>query len=494
MFFDNAGKPPAPVFEPGGADGSKDRNDNAQLPGQYKAASVADQVKPAHIPGLIGDIRDFILGAAPHPNADIALAGSIALMAGISGRCFNTYTGAGLNQYILLLASTGLGKEAAASGISKLLAAITPTVPAAGDFKGPALVSSAGLVKWLDKKPSVVSVIGEFGYKLKAISSPRANPNDELLKATLLDLYGKSGAGAVLDPMAYSDRDKQTAPIFSPALTLLGESVPGVVYEALSESMVLSGLLPRFMVIEATGQRSNLNETPANQPCPQLAQRFADLVAHSLALNFSNRVHVVEATDDAKARFREFEQWVTAQINADQSEPHRELWNRSFLKAVKLASLCAVGVNPFAPVVTINETMWATNMIVGQVQTLVGKFASGETGNRAGNEAHQLRAVIKVAKEYVEGEASKYTSYGCTEDMHRMGVFTQSYLSRRLINLPTFAEDKLGPTNALKRALKNLLEADDIREMPAAQMVANFGVKPRAFCISNPRRFLSSEP
>lgn len=170
--------------EPGAAGLPKDRNDNAQLLGQHKAASVADQVKPTHIPGLIGDIRDFILSAAPHPNADIALAGSIALMAGICGRCFNTYTGAGLNQYILLLASTGLGKEAAASGISKLLAAITPTVPAAGDFKGPALVSSAGLIKWLDKKPSVVSVIGEFGYKLKAISSPRANPNDELLKAT----------------------------------------------------------------------------------------------------------------------------------------------------------------------------------------------------------------------------------------------------------------------------------------------------------------------
>jgi hypothetical protein len=479
--------------EPGNVAGPpKDRSDKAQLPKGHSIGEYGAQAN--NPPGLIGFVRQFIFNAAPYPNSDIALAGAIALLAGISGRAYNTYTNAGLNQYILLLASTGLGKEAAATGISKLLQAVSASVPAAGDFKGPAFVSSAGLVKWLDKKPSVVTVAGEFGYMLNRLSSPKANPNDQMLKATLLDLYGKSGAGSVLDPMAYSDRDKQTGLIHSPALTLLGESVPGIVYEGLGESTVLSGLLPRFMVIEAKGQRSSLNESPAQYPCPQLIQGLADLCAQCLALNSRNAVQFVEADAEAKAKFSEFAQWVTDQINSQSSETLRELWNRAHLKALKLASLCAVGINYAAPVVTIHETMWATSLIVDQTNAIIAKFANGETGTKAGSEAHQLRAVIKVALEYVNGPASKYENYGCTEAMHRMGIFTQSYLSRRLINLPTFAEDKLGPTNALKRALKNLLEADDIREIPTQQMVQTFGVRPRAFAISNPRRFLSSEP
>ncbi|WP_153002695.1 hypothetical protein [Sphingomonas endophytica] len=326
-----------------------------------------------------------------------------------------------------------------ASGIDKILAAIIKNgVPAASAFKGPVLVSSAGLLKALDKTPSIVSVIGEFGYKLKAIASPRANPNDETLKATLLDLYGKSGAGRIVDPIAYSEREKRTAVIVAPSLTLIGESVPGVVFEALNESMVLSGLLPRFMVIEAKGRRSALQEAPAVSPDAGLTQRLADLCAQCLALNQSNNVSVVAADDEAKAKFREFGAWVDHQINTHSSEIHRELWNRAHLKALKLASLCAVGINMHDPVFTINETMWATNLIVGQTTALLSKFEAGDIGQEAGNETKQLRKVRAVIREYVKAEVGKYEKCGCTFEMHRAHHFTHKYLHSRLANLPMF--------------------------------------------------------
>jgi hypothetical protein len=378
------------THEPGAAGLPQDRSNEAQLPLSNSSADSPAQAQMEYIPGLLGECRQFTFDAAPHPNKDIALAGAIALLAGITGKAYNTYTGAGLNQYILLLASTGMGKEAAASGISRLLSAVSATVPAANDFKGPALVSSAGLVKWLEKKPSIVCVIGEFGYRLKAMSSPKANPNDEMLKATLLDGYSKSGAGNVLDPMAYSDRDKQTGAIHSPNICLLGESVPGIVYEALNDNMILSGLLPRFMVIEAGGQRSPLNETPKSKPDDRLVQSLADLCRYCLSLNGNNNVHIVDATDEAKAKFREFSQWVTDQINSQTSEVQRELWNRAYLKALKLATLCAVGINHLAPIVTIDEAMWATRLIVSQTEALAAKFSSGEVGVEGGNEDKQV--------------------------------------------------------------------------------------------------------
>jgi hypothetical protein len=486
MFFNNE-KPPRVVRSAQGLgeEGNVKRSDNA-------GASVAQAT--AFPPGLIGEVANYIRSAAPHPNDDIALAGAIAFMSGVCGKAYNTYTGAGLNQYILLLASTGMGKEAASNGISKLFTAIIASVPAAGDFKGPALVSSAGLLKWLDKKPSVVCIIGEFGYKLKAISSPKANPNDEMLKATLLDLYGKSGAGSVVDPMAYSDKEKNTGVIIAPALTVLGESVPGIVYEAMTDSMVLSGLLPRFIVIEAKGKRSQLVETAgAVLPDPALVQRLADLCGQSLTLAHQGQVYAVPADEAAKVLFRQFGQWVTDQINSHNSEVQRELWNRAHLKSLKLAALCAVGINPTHPLVTIHEAQWATDLVASQTRNLLAKFDSGEVGEVAGDEVKQLNELIKTIATFINSPFEAYERYGgFTDDMHRDGIVTGTYLSRRLIKLATFRNDRIGATNALNRALKSLLESDELREVPKTQMQAKYGSGSKAYVVANPTRFVKS--
>ena len=488
MFFKNEN--PANT-EPGAAGLPQDRSNEAQLPLSNSSADSPAQARMEYIPGLLGECRQFTFDAAPHPNKDIALAGAIALLAGITAKAYNV-SGAGLNQYILLLASTGMGKEAAASGISKLLSAVSATVPAANDFKGPALVSSAGLVKWLEKKPSVVCVVGECASLLIRLASPKANPNDQMLKATLLDLYGKSGAGSVLDPMAYSDREKQTALIHSPAFTLLGESVPGIVYEALNDNMILSGLLPRFMVIEAGGQRSPLNETPKAKPDDRLVQSLADLCGYCLSLNHNNNVHIVDATDEAKAKFREFSQWVTDQINSQTSEVQRELWNRAYLKALKLATLCAVGINHLAPIVTIDEAMWATRLIVSQTEALAAKFANGEVGEVAGDETKQQRAIMRAITEYVSEPYARWQNYHGTFEMHRDGVITLPHIMQKLRGIAAFRHDRIGAIKAIERTIKLLLDGDQLREVPGAQMQVKYGSKPRSYVISDPASFLAS--
>ena len=95
---------------------------------------------------------------------EIGLAGALGLVAGIVGRAYNI-SGTGLNQYVLLLAPTGTGKEAIASGIDKLMAQVIRTVPAASDFIGPGEIASAqAIIKYMSKGPtSFVSLVGEFG-------------------------------------------------------------------------------------------------------------------------------------------------------------------------------------------------------------------------------------------------------------------------------------------------------------------------------------------
>lgn len=168
-------------------------------------------------PGLVGDLARFIHDAAPRPVPEIALAGAIGLMAGVCGRAFNV-SGTGLNQYVLLIAETGTGKEAINSGISALMKACRTSCPVALSFVGPAHIrSDAALLKQLAKSPAFVSVLGEFGLTLQQMANPRAPSHLASVKQILLDIYNKSGAHDVLNPMVYSDQEKNTPPIDSSA-------------------------------------------------------------------------------------------------------------------------------------------------------------------------------------------------------------------------------------------------------------------------------------
>jgi len=148
-------------------------------------------------------------------------AGTIGLMAGITGRAFNI-KGAGLNQYIFVVGETGTGKDTMAYVTSKLFNAVGNMSPVAGaasmptfnDFRGPGeLVSSAGLIKWLEKKPCAYSILGEMGLLMQQMCKPNAPPNLASIMRVLLQLYSKSGNGNTFDPGAYSDPAKNNTPI-----------------------------------------------------------------------------------------------------------------------------------------------------------------------------------------------------------------------------------------------------------------------------------------
>jgi hypothetical protein len=454
--------------------------------------------------GLVGEIADFIYKSAPHPNRTIALAGALAWMAGVTGRSYNTWTGSGCNLYLLLIAGTGIGKEAATSGRSKLDAAIQklaslnshdPTKSSVGTFNGPTLVSAAGTMKALEQKPSMSVNFPEAGYKFKSMSGSRVSPNDEALKALLLDLYGKSGQGSLFRHNAYSDRDKNAkGDTFSPALTIFAESAPGPIYEALDERMISSGLLPRFLVLEASEPRSSLVENP--NPCPHsaLVTVANDLVATSLGYNGLNNALPVRATSEAMAVFRQFDEFVTGEINSKSGDATKELYNRAWLNAQKVACILAIGIHHYDPVVTEQQACWATNMVVSSVKAIIRKFQTDEVGSVDGNETQQVKLLIRAISHYMVSPWDKVSGYqgGVTEEMHKGYIITESYLSRYLSPRPAFKNDRLGATKAVKRSIDSLLNSDEIKELPQSQLQSMFGRAPRSFIVAIPERFAAS--
>jgi hypothetical protein len=448
---------------------------------------------PQFPPGLVGEVAQFIMAQAPRPVPEIALAGAVGFLAGITGRAYNI-SGTGLNQYVLLLAGTGTGKDAIASGVSKLMTAIKPSVPSAADFRGPGeLVSSAGLIKWLAKNPATFCVLGEFGKSLKAMSGPRANPNLAGLARVILQLYSKSGEGNVLDPIAYSDATKNTPFVNSPSLTILGESVPEAFYESLDEGLIADGLLPRFMVFEYLGERVARNKlAEVARPSAELVEKLGILAAQCLNFALINTVHHVLMDESAEAKFDEFDAFADRQINSKHKEVARLLWNRAHLKALKLAALSAVGRDFLNPIIGLSDCMWATTIVATQTQSLIDKFETGEVGDAISDETKQIDQVIRCIAEYAHGEFESVKGYGVMPEMHRDNVVPENYLSRRLINLPLFKNDKRTGTGALKAAIKHLTDSNELQQISPSQMSKTYHCAPISYVLTNPERFVEA--
>lgn len=449
-------------------------------------------------PGLLGEIAQFIYQSSPRPVEEIALAGAIGLMAGICGRAFNI-SGTGLNQYILLLAPTGTGKEAINRGISKLMNAVvtaSPTragVPAATCFIGPAEIASGqALLKHLSdpNKRCFVSVVGEFGLKMQQLASPRASTSEIMLKKVLLDLYNKSGASDVLGGSAYAQKENNTDAINSPAVTIVGESTPSTFYSAIDERLITDGLLPRFTFIEYTGPRPALNKLHETvEPSADLVQRLAQLAGHCIDLMHRNIAHKIGCTPEATQFFDIIELETTALINATQSDAIRDLWNRTHIKTMKLAALVAVGVDPYFPCITLEMAQWAFNIIGHDIRNITKRFVRGEVG-RDTSQLNQVNELVRIIKEYLTRSYEELKKYGVRQDMHTdKTVVPRAYISRRLSGISAFKNDPKGGSEAIARAEKILVEDGDLVEARAIEC-DKYKFKGKAFVIVNPARFL----
>lgn len=396
------------------------------------AATPAPVLDPYSVPpGLVGDIARFIYAQAPRPVPEIALAGAIGLVAGIVGRAYNI-SSTGLNQYVLLLAPTGTGKEAIASGIDKLLAMVIKTVPAAVDFMGPGEIASPqALIKYMSKTAnSFVSLVGEFGIYLQEMASPNAPPHLKGLKRMMLDLYNKSGEGKVLRPSIYSNTEKNTLSVLSPSFTLLGESTPEKFYEGLHEGMISEGLLPRFTIIEYKGQRPELNEAHASvKPSFELVDKLSALAAYAAMLNNQHKVTNVIIDVDSKKLFDDFNAHCDMNINASDREIRKHLWNRAHIKALKLAALVSVGINSLEPNITSDVATWSIAIIVRDVRNMLDKFESGEIGID-NDETKQLSQVASAIKSYVVSPWSEVSKYAGEdfEKLHGERIINYSFV------------------------------------------------------------------
>ena len=254
-------------------------------------------------PGILSGMVDYILASSPRPIYEISLVASLGLMSGIVARQFNI-SKTGLNQYLMLIADTGMGKDAIVSGCSRIINGLAEKLNIKDDIIGPAEISSGqALMRHLSDRrvPCFVSLMGEFGIRLRQITDPKLTLGaDKTFHRALLDLYSKSGAGVTINPTVYADKAKNTDPLHSPAFSMVGESTREKFYEALNEDNVSSGLLPRFTIVEYNGPRAQPNENHGNVQVPHnLVYQIEQLIIYVQFLADQKTVYDIAINQEA---------------------------------------------------------------------------------------------------------------------------------------------------------------------------------------------------
>lgn len=441
-------------------------------------------------PGMLGEIATFIYQASPRPVAEISLAAAIGLMAGVCGRSFNV-SGTGLNQYVVLLAKTGVGKEAMNKGITALMNAVIQHCPAAETFLGPGEIASGqGLIRWLsEQSQSFVSVIGEFGFFLEQMISRNASSSEQSKRRMLLKLYGESGRGMVVREGAYSQKGNNVAKIYSPAFSLVGECTPETFFSNLDEFSIQNGLLPRFSIIDYQGVRVPSNKSSRFVvPNDQLVASFVQLCTTAMTYQQAGDVQDVTFTADAQSFLDRFDAEVDDYINASDVEASRQLWNRAHLKVMKLAALVAVGIHPYAPEIDMDAVQWAHRIVVHDTETILARFEEGKVGRDA-TEQNQVSELSQLIADYVVRPYSAVQKYKIAEKMFTDRVIPHSYALNRLQQRTAFSKDARGPALAVKRSFDSLIAEGVLRELRPSQVLAQYQKTAKCYAVTDVEHF-----
>jgi hypothetical protein len=397
----------------------------------------------------------------------------MGLMAGIAGRAYNV-SGIGLNQYIVLLAGTGTGKEGMASGIDRLISASRETTPMADLFLGPAIFASGqALLKILPERPCFVSILGEIGLTLQQICSPRANNAEKMLLKVLLEIYNKSGRTDLLKSMNYSDATKNTLPVYGPNVTILGESTPGAFFDGLGVQHIMEGLIPRFSILEYRGKRPPRNKQAFMSPHPHLVEKINALMFSSMSIQQNNQTANVLFSADAERKMDEFDKAVDDKINNSEDEIEKELWSRAHVKAMKLAALLAIGHNIHDPVINKIDAEWGINFATADIQAIEKRFKIGEVGTGYDKREYE---VIRAIKQYAKMHKKSRQGYSVSANLAKhSGVVPYTYLKRRVTRLAAFKNDRRGEVVALREVLDAMIDSGIIVQLSPQQVRKKYG-------------------
>lgn len=323
--------------------------------------TATDEELPDHltrVPGLLGDVVEWIVAGSRRPNRTLALGAAVTLVGTLIGQAIAGPTGSATHLYVVALAPSGAGKDHPLQSIARALKASNN-----GALVGPSeFISMPAVIKFLSRKPLSVCAMDEIGAFLKRLSHPKSSAYEKSISKVLRSAWGASFTTMMTPEWA----SLEATEIESPALSIYGVSTPGEFFSALEGDDVVNGFLNRWLLL--TTDRKVRDIDPAHSAGhipPDLALALARLRNGANALSEADKAAPIGSGKTVKRMVwnggRRVYEGLLSDVERicrdDKVEPY---FARTAEMAIRLATILAAGRG--AMEVTETDMAWGRDV------------------------------------------------------------------------------------------------------------------------------------
>ena len=356
--------------------------------------------------GLVGKLTDYMLSTARRPQPLLSLGASLCAIGALMGRLYRTESNLRSNLYVVGIADSGSGKNHSREIINEVLF----EAGLANHLGGNKIASGAGLLTALHRQPAILFQIDEFGMFLSAAADRKRSPRHitEILD-NMTELY--TSAGGIFLGAEYANRDgtNERRDIVQPCLCVYGTTTPMHFWGALQGANVVDGSLARFLILPSDEDYPDENVAVGlRTPPPDLiaglqllasgpGQQRGNLAGTTSGPQTAVVLTTVPMTDAARARFKSLSGELTDELRAAAGTSFTAILARIGEIAMKLALIVAVGKDPVAPVIAIDDADWAIAFVRHYAQRAMEAVDRHVADTETEAHLKRLRELIRAA-------------------------------------------------------------------------------------------------
>ena len=336
------------------------------------ASNLPPQPKPLpagwdNVGGVLGELMHLMVTTAKRPQPVLALGASLCAVGALMGRKYRTESNTRSNLYVVGIAESGAGKNHSRMVINELFRR-------AGLLQylgGNKIASGAGLLTAIQRQPSILFQLDEFGMFLSAVADRRRSPRylTEILDL-MTELYTASGTTYFGTEYATDQNENAHRAIHQPCACVYGTTTPIHFWQALQAANVADGSLARFLILQSERDFPDSNEHFGiiEPPRALIAQlRLIHEGGGKLASNLTDvggvaevmaEPRVVQMSAEARKIFNQLDVELLQRLRDSRGTGFSSILARVEENATKLALIRAVSRDPVTPRIDDHDARW----------------------------------------------------------------------------------------------------------------------------------------
>ena len=320
-----------------------------------------------NVGGLIADIMQLMVATAKRPQPVLALGASLCAIGALMGRKYSSENNTRSNLYVVGIAESGAGKNHSRMVINELFRKANLLQYLGGNK----IASGAGLIAAIQRQPSSLFQLDEFGMFLAAAADRKRSPRYvcEILDL-MTELYTTSGTTYFGVEYATNQNDNAHRAIHQPCACIYGTTTPIHFWQALQAANVADGSLARFMILQSENDFPDSNDVFGTiKPAQGLIDRLRIIHQGGGKLNGNLtdagavdevlvEPRVVPSSVTAREVFRSLDHQMVDRLRLSLDSGYSSILARVEENATKLALIRAVSRDPIDPQIEDHDARW----------------------------------------------------------------------------------------------------------------------------------------